>query len=90
MLPLGRRSHLAALQTCREAEGHAWCLDPWAVFNSRLLPHVKFAVSSPVHGGLGVSGTHKTESGIAESWRSILLGSFNGLEPGGPELTIRK
>ena len=62
---------------------------PLAVFSSRLLPYVKFAVSPPVHGGPGVSGTHKTESGIAESWGSI-LGSFSGLEPGGLESTIRK
>ena len=63
---------------------------PLAVFSPWLLPYVKLAVSPPVHGGPGVSGTHKTESGIAESWGSILLGSFNGLEPGGLESRIRK
>ena len=73
MFPPGRRSRLAALQTCGEAEGHARCLDPWAVFSSRLFPYVKIAVSPPVHVGPGGSGTHKTESGTAESQRSIGL-----------------
>lgn len=73
MFPLGRRSRLAALRTCGEAEGHARCLDRWAVFSSRLFPYVKIAVSPPAHMGPGGSGTHKTESGTAESRRSICL-----------------